>query len=132
MHGRCPGGACTACCHYPGIVVDEKRDRKRLAHLVTERSPDGELVLQRRSDRACVHLGERGCTVYEQRPAVCRTFDCRIFAAMGLVKRWAPITKRRAGSSRVVGEGTTSCSFPTNLNGRFSDGDRDERLADYG
>ena len=90
MHGRCPGGACTACCHYPGIVVDEKRDRKRLAHLVTERSPDGELVLQRRSDGACVHLGAQGCTVYEQRPAVCRAFDCRIFAAMGLIERCGP------------------------------------------
>src|SRR5882757_10425979 len=44
--GPVPCGACTACCHYPGIVVDEKRDRKRLAHLLTERSPDGELVLQ--------------------------------------------------------------------------------------
>ena len=57
----------------PRIVVDEKRDRKRLAHLLTERSPDGELVLQRRSDGACVHLGERGCTVYEQRPSVRHT-----------------------------------------------------------
>jgi hypothetical protein len=56
----------------PRIVVDEKRDRKRLAHLLMERSPDGELVLQQRSDGACVHLGERGCTVYEQRP-LCAT-----------------------------------------------------------
>jgi hypothetical protein len=66
--GPVPCGACTACCYYAGIVVDERRDRKRLPHLLTERSPDGELVLQRRSDGACVHLGERGCTVYEQRP----------------------------------------------------------------
>jgi hypothetical protein len=61
--GPVPCGACTACCHYPGIVVDERRDRKRLAHLLTERSPDGELVLQRRSDGACAHLGERGCAL---------------------------------------------------------------------
>ena len=88
--GPVPCGACTACCHYPGIVVDERRDRKRLAHLLTERSPDGELVLQRRSDGACAHLGERGCTVYEQRPSVCRTFDCRVFAAMGLVEHCGP------------------------------------------
>ena len=59
MRGRCPGGACSACCYYPGVVVDEKRDRKRLAHLLTERSPEGELVLQRRSDRAWLHQGNR-------------------------------------------------------------------------
>ena len=80
----------SVCCHYPAVVVDERRDRKRLARLLTERSPDGELVLQRRSDGACVHLGEQGCTVYEQRPAVCRTFDCRVFAAMRLVERCGP------------------------------------------
>ena len=33
-------------------------------------------LLPRRPDGACVHLGEHGCTVYKQRPAVCRTFDC--------------------------------------------------------
>jgi hypothetical protein len=88
--GPVPCGACTACCHYPAVIVDEKRDRKRLARLLTERSPDGELVLQRRSDGAGVHLGTQGCTVYEQRPAVCRTFDCRIFAAMGLIERCGP------------------------------------------
>ena len=81
--GPVPCGACTACCHYPGIVVDEKRDRKHLAHLLTERSPDGELVLQRRSDGACAHLGERGCTVYEQRPSVCCTFRLTRFCRDG-------------------------------------------------
>jgi hypothetical protein len=99
--GRVPCGACSACCHYPGIVVDEKRDRKRLAHLLTERSPNGELVLQRCSDGACVHLGDRGCTVYEQRPAVCRTFDCRVFAAMGLVEQ-GRATNARLGVRRVL------------------------------
>jgi hypothetical protein len=37
--GPVPCGACTACCHYPGIVVDERRDRKRFAHLLPERAP---------------------------------------------------------------------------------------------
>jgi hypothetical protein len=35
--GPVPCAACKACCHYPAIVMDEKRDRKRLAHLLTER-----------------------------------------------------------------------------------------------
>jgi uncharacterized protein len=85
--GAVPCGACSACCHYPSIVVDEKRDRMRLPHLLTERSPEGELVLQRRPDGACAHLGEYGCTIYDQRPAVCRSFDCRVYAAMGLDRR---------------------------------------------
>jgi len=99
-------GACTACCYYPGIAVDEKRDRKRSAHLLTERSPDGELVLQRRSDGACVHLGERGCTVYQ--PAA----RCLPYLRLPRSPRWAlssaagRTTKRRVGSSPGVSERT--------------------------
>jgi hypothetical protein len=81
---------CSACCYYEGIPVDKKRDKRHLPHLKTERNVAGELVLQRRADGACVHLGERGCTVYEQRPAICRSFDCRAFAAMGIVEHCAP------------------------------------------
>jgi len=88
--GPVPCAGCSACCHYEGIVVDRKRDKRRLPHLLTERNGDGDLVLQRRADGACVHLGEQGCTVYEHRPSVCRTFDCRVFAAMGLVEHCGP------------------------------------------
>lgn len=88
--GPVPCDGCTACCHYAGIPVDPKRDRRRLPHLLTERNADGELVLCRRADGACIHLGVQGCTVYEHRPAVCRSFDCRAFAAMGIVERCAP------------------------------------------
>jgi hypothetical protein len=88
--GPVPCGNCSACCYYAGIPVDKKRDRRRLPYLLTERNADGELVLQQRADGACVHLGEQGCTVYEQRPAVCRSFDCRAFSAMGLVEHCDP------------------------------------------
>ena len=88
--GPVPCGACKACCYYPGIPVDEKRNRRRLPYLLTERNPDGELVLRQRPDGACIHLGEHGCTVYEHRPTVCRNFDCRAFAAMGIVEQCGP------------------------------------------
>lgn len=88
--GLVPCGACSACCHYAGIPVDKTRDRQRLPYLLTERNRDGDLVLRQRADGACIHLGERGCTVYENRPATCRSFDCRVFAAMGIVESCAP------------------------------------------
>jgi|SRR5271169_6305341 Putative zinc- or iron-chelating domain len=83
-------GACAACCYYSGIPVDAKRVRRRLPHLLTERNADGDFVLRHRADGACIHLGQWGCTVYDQRAAVCRSFDCRAFAAMGIVEHCAP------------------------------------------
>ena len=53
--GPVPCAGRSACCYYAGIPVDKQRDRSRLAHLLTERKHDGELVLQRRADGACAH-----------------------------------------------------------------------------
>lgn len=33
-------------------------------------------LLARKHD-GCLYLGEAGCTVYDQRPATCRSYDCR-------------------------------------------------------
>ena len=88
--GPVPCAGCSACCYYAGVPVDKKRDRNRLPHLLTERDHDGELVLQRRADGACAHLGDRGCMIYEHRPSACRSFDCRVFSAMGLVEHCDP------------------------------------------
>jgi hypothetical protein len=88
--GPVPCAGCSACCYYAGVPVDEKRDRSRLPHLLMERNHDGELVLQRRADGACAHLGDRGCMIYEHRPSACRSFDCRAFSAMGLVEHCDP------------------------------------------
>ena len=103
-----PCGECSACCYYEGIPVDKKRDRRHLPHLLTERNCDGDLVLRRRPDGGCVHLGEQGCTVYQYRPSVCRTFDCRAFSAMGLVEYCDPkssdpgLAVRRARASPAL------------------------------
>ena len=34
-------------------------------------------VLDTEANGACVYLGESGCTIYERRPLLCRSFDCR-------------------------------------------------------
>ena len=88
--GPVPCAGCSACCYYAGVPVDRKRDRSRLPHLLMEWNHDGELVLQRRADGACAHLGERGCMIYKHRPSACRSFDCRAFSAMGLVEHCDP------------------------------------------
>ena len=53
---------------------------ERLAHLDLVPDDLGDKKLRKLADGACVHLGPQGCTVYEHRPKVCRSHDCR---AMG-------------------------------------------------
>jgi Fe-S-cluster containining protein len=67
------------CCYNPRIEIDRSKESpERLARLDLVPDEYGDVKLRKRADGACVHLGEDGrCTVYEHRPTVCRTYDCR-------------------------------------------------------
>jgi hypothetical protein len=84
---KVPCNGCTACCRHDRIMVDPAEETTdRLAHLELEPDdlePD-KLQLKHRSDGACVHLGASGCTVYEHRPTICRTYDCRVMSFLGI------------------------------------------------
>lgn len=76
-----PCGDCKECCYHKKVNVDPKIDD--VEYLQTEMR-DGFLVLKRREDGACVHLGDKGCTIYEHRPEICRKYDCRMFSIFGM------------------------------------------------
>lgn len=79
-----PCGTCRECCWYSRVeVFPEKGDDPE--RLDTVRADDGTLVLRKREDGACIHLTEKGCGVYDHRPAACRAYDCRLSGAMGIV-----------------------------------------------
>ena len=87
VESKVPCGTCRECCwHHHVEVRPELGDD--LAYLDTVRQEDGELVLRKREDGACVHLTDAGCGVYEHRPMVCRGFDCRMLGAVGLVEHY--------------------------------------------
>jgi hypothetical protein len=75
-----PCGSCNACCRTPrapaGVLPHEVD--KLPPGSVVKGGPDGH-QLARRDDGACVLLSEDGkCTIYDRRPFVCRTYDCRV------------------------------------------------------
>ena len=80
-----PCNGCTTCCYHEHVdVYPEKERPEDFAHLLTEPHPDGGLQLQHRPDGACIHLGERGCTIYDHRPHACRKYDCQFFPMYGV------------------------------------------------
>jgi Fe-S-cluster containining protein len=99
-----PCGACNACCrtyHQIHLRPGEKRARKRLPReylSVAPGLPPGYLLLGYTETGACPVLIGGRCTIYEDRPLVCRTYDCRMYAATGVepdrgeiaaqVRRW--------------------------------------------
>jgi uncharacterized protein len=85
-----PCGPCNACCrtfHQLHIRPGEKRARRRLPkeYLSVARGlPPGYLLLGYTEQGACPVLVDGRCTIYEDRPLVCRTYDCRLYAATGV------------------------------------------------
>jgi Fe-S-cluster containining protein len=107
-----PCGECNACCrtfHQIHIRPGERRARKRLPreHLsLAPGLPPGYLLLGYTESGACPVLADGQCAIYEDRPLVCRTYDCRLYAATGVepdraeisaqVRRWRFVYPERA------------------------------------
>jgi Fe-S-cluster containining protein len=95
-----PCGACNACCrtfHQIHLRPGEKRARKRLPkeYLSVARGlPPGYLLLGYTDAGACPVLVDGRCTIYEDRPLVCRTYDCRLYAATGVEPDRAEIAEQ--------------------------------------
>lgn len=92
-----PCGPCTACCrtfHQLHIRPGERRTRRLLPreHLSVPRGlPPGYLLLGYTEDGSCPMLVGGRCTIYGDRPLVCRTYDCRLYAATGVAPDRADI-----------------------------------------
>jgi hypothetical protein len=80
---RVPCGSCRECCWHGRVDVYPGMDE--MEHLDAERDDDGKYWLRKREDGACVHLGDKGCTIYAHRPRSCRAYDCRLYALTGVL-----------------------------------------------
>jgi len=88
-------GTCTQCCREPQNI---ELTPAELASPILRH--DGKYLL-RQPDGSCTHLIDGRCTVYDQRPRSCRSFDCRALAVAMCKARSAPGVTR-AGYSRVA------------------------------
>jgi uncharacterized protein len=107
---------CMTCCHDAHIALDPyeiarlARNRQLtttafIARYLTE----GGIVLRNREDTSCVMLGADGCTVYADRPQICRTYPLkRLRGKEGEVLWQYP---GRSASTGVFGKNGTVSDF---------------------
>jgi Fe-S-cluster containining protein len=83
-------GSCVACCSSGQFIHIGPDESDALAHIPAEllfpapRLPKGNVLMGYDEQGRCPMLGDSGCTIYEHRPRVCRTYDCRVFPAAGV------------------------------------------------
>jgi hypothetical protein len=95
LHGgrdaEVPCGSCSACCTASQFVHIGPEEVDALAHIPAEllfpapRLPHGHVLLGYDERGHCPMLVDGKCSIYAHRPRTCRTYDCRVFAAAGVV-----------------------------------------------
>jgi hypothetical protein len=85
-----PCGNCIGCCvsSYPiPLRPEDVRARAEVPEaFLLGRTGSGERWLMGfREDGRCPFMNERKCGIYADRPQTCRDYDCRIYAAAGVV-----------------------------------------------
>ncbi|MDQ1509561.1 MAG: uncharacterized protein QOG50_1405 [Actinomycetota bacterium] len=85
-----PCDGCTACCRSSQFVHIGPDEIDALARIPAALlfpapgRPHGHVVLGYDERGHCPMLVDDACSIYEDRPKACRTYDCRVFAAAGL------------------------------------------------
>lgn len=96
-----PCDGCVGCCVSAYPIPLRPTDKVALAsvpdRLLQWPSRPGALArMMYREDGTCPMLEAERCTIYADRPRTCRDYDCRIYAATGLVPDGArPVIQRR-------------------------------------
>jgi uncharacterized protein len=101
-----PCGTCTACCTASYFIHVRPDETRTLAHIPKELlfpapgMPKGHLVMGYDQNGHCPMLVDNTCSIYEDRPQTCRSYDCRVFPATCLEPEDKPLIMRRARSWR--------------------------------
>ena len=77
-----PCQGCTECCKHNSAVFlhPEQGDDPELyetRQIVEPETGKAAFLLAVNERKECVYLGPAGCTIYDRRPFLCRSFDCR-------------------------------------------------------
>ena len=86
-----PCGSCTACCKSSYFIHVRPEEKETIAHIPKNRLfpapglPKGHMVLGYNQDGHCPMLVDDKCSIYVHRPQTCRNYDCRVFAAAGII-----------------------------------------------
>ena len=97
-----PCNGCTACCtagQFVHIGPDETATLARIPRRLlfpAPLMPEGHVLLPHDARGHCPMLVGGRCSIYEDRPRTCRTYDCRVFAATGIEPDDGLIAERAA------------------------------------
>ncbi|MBC8376690.1 MAG: YkgJ family cysteine cluster protein [FCB group bacterium] len=85
-----PCGECNACCRSSYFIHIKPDEFDTVSHIPDELLfpapglPEGNVLMGYDEKGHCPMLKDGACSIYDHRPATCRSYDCRIFPATGI------------------------------------------------
>jgi len=85
-----PCGGCTACCRSSMFIHIKPEETKTIRRIPpgllfpAPGLPKGHVLMGYNDQGHCPMLLDNKCSIYEDRPQTCRSYDCRVFAATGV------------------------------------------------
>ncbi|NQT61715.1 MAG: YkgJ family cysteine cluster protein [Candidatus Marinimicrobia bacterium] len=85
-----PCGECNSCCRSSYFIHIKSDELNTLSHIPDELLfpapglPEGNVLMGYDEKGNCPMLRDGACSIYDHRPATCRSYDCRIFPATGI------------------------------------------------
>ena len=86
-----PCGECNACCRSSYFIHIRPEETRALARIprkllfAAPLLPKGNVLMGYNEKGHCPMLIDDKCSIYEDRPQTCRSYDCRIFPAAGII-----------------------------------------------
>lgn len=122
-----PCGDCIGCCisSYPiPLRPGDVRARAEVPeqYLLGQSAQGERWLMGFREDGSCPFMGAGGCGIYADRPQTCRDYDCRIYAAAGLVPD---------GNRQVIERRVREWRFTFNADAERADAAALRRAADF-
>lgn len=91
-----PCGDCTLCCRNWDMLRLLPGDDPKEYEVVPHPRDMAQFMLKHQDNGDCIYLDrEKGCTIHDRRPLMCREMDCRVF--------FNTVTKKAAQEMRIAG-----------------------------
>lgn len=77
--GEVPCNGCTRCCHRDAVRILPGEDESQYKTETHSVYPNHRMLAHKKNGD-CYYLGEKGCTIQDTKPQLCRQMDCRLIA----------------------------------------------------
>lgn len=93
-------GGCVECCRGDAIFLHPECGDD--VSMYDWEPYEGRPILKHKPNGDCIYLGDKGCTIHDRAPVICRELDCRLLVADARFRDAVQSRKRRKALEKAA------------------------------